>query len=120
MEKAPLIDRPREALRIPLWARRRRGHPVTRYATLACLAILVYLITFKATPVRNGLSLQKLQEQLATCKRLRNVPAAPSGWGEVKKRWIAGTKPVLKRNAPIGTGEPRLGTSPEDARKGIG
>jgi imidazolonepropionase-like amidohydrolase len=126
MESKPLLDLPREPLRIPVWARRRRGHSVTRYATLACLAILVYYITFKGTPVassrgsRNGLSVQKLREQLATCKLLRSVPTGPSRPRAVNKRWISGTKPVLIRNATIWTGEPSPGTSAEDARKGVG
>jgi imidazolonepropionase-like amidohydrolase len=126
MEKGSQIDLPRAPLRIRPWTRRRRVHSVTRYATLACLAILVYYITFKGTPAaslrrhRNGLSVQRLHEQLAACKLLRSVPAGPSGPREVNKRWIAGTKPVLILNATIWTGEPSPGTSAEDARKGVG
>jgi imidazolonepropionase-like amidohydrolase len=122
MEKAPLIDRPRAPLRMRQWTRRRRVS-VTRWATLACLAILVYYITVKSTPVRrprNALSVQKLHEQLATCKLLRSVPSGPSAARAANKRWVPGTKPILIRNATIWSGEPSPGTSVEDARKGIG
>jgi imidazolonepropionase-like amidohydrolase len=83
----------------------------------------VYYITFKGTPVRkppNGLSIQKLHEQLATCKLLREVPSGPSGPREVNRRWVNGTRPTLIRNATIWTGEPSPGTSADDAKKGIG
>lgn len=69
----------------------------------------------------NGLSISKLQADLAVCSKLRTKPSDPIGPGrERNARYIDGHKPTLIRNATIWTGEPVEGTSPEAARAGEG
>lgn len=68
-----------------------------------------------------GLSVTKLQEDLAVCSRLRSKPQDPIGLGrERNARYIDGHKPTLIRNATVWIGEPAEGTSAEDARAGKG
>lgn len=72
------------------------------------------------TITRHGLSIAKLQEDIAVCSKLRSKPADPIGLGrERNARYIDGHKPTLIRNATVWVGEP-AGTSHEDARAGKG
>lgn len=68
-----------------------------------------------------GLSVKQLQDDLATCSRLQKKPEDPIGSGRKKNaRYIDGHKPTLIKNATVWVGEPEEGTSPEDARRGVG
>lgn len=70
------------------------------------------------TITRHGLSIAKLQEDLAVCSKLRSKPTDPIGLGrERNARYIDGHKPTLIRNATVWVGE---STSPDDARAGKG
>lgn len=72
------------------------------------------------TVTRHGLSIAKLQEDLAVCSKLRSKPKDPIGLGrERNARYIDGHKPTLIRNATVWVGEP-TGVSYEDARAGKG
>ncbi|TDZ36047.1 hypothetical protein C8035_v009024 [Colletotrichum spinosum] len=75
-------------------------------------------------PTRNSsstLSAARLQEDLATCTKLRHKPQDPIGLGREKNaRFVEGQRPTLIRNATIWAGEPAEGTSPEDDRAGKG
>ncbi|KAL6890884.1 carbohydrate esterase family 9 protein [Trichoderma evansii] len=67
------------------------------------------------------LSLEKLNDDLQTCQKLRHKPQDPIGLGREKNaRWIEGSKPTLIKNALIWIGEPVEGTSEADARAGKG
>jgi hypothetical protein len=69
----------------------------------------------------NGLSVSKLQADLAVCSKLRAKPSDPIGLGrERNTRYIDGHKPTLIRNATVWVGEPVEGTSAEAARAGEG
>ncbi|OLN87401.1 hypothetical protein CCHL11_09570 [Colletotrichum chlorophyti] len=69
----------------------------------------------------NNLSAARLEENLATCAKLRHKPQDPIGLGRKKNaRYIDGQRPTLIRNATIWVGEPAEGTSAEDARIGKG
>jgi hypothetical protein len=69
----------------------------------------------------NGLSISKLQADLALCSKLRAKPTDPIGLGrERNARYIDGHKPTLIRNATVWVGEPAEGTPPEAARAGQG
>lgn len=69
----------------------------------------------------HGLSVQRLQEDLATCARLRTKAQDPIGAGrERNARYLDGHAPTLIKNAKVWVGEPVAGTSAEDARKGVG
>ncbi|KAH7029293.1 uncharacterized protein B0I36DRAFT_325429 [Microdochium trichocladiopsis] len=95
---------------------------------LACLVFIVYAqwtqittpSTDKVLPSAH-LSASKLQQDLLVCSKLRSKPADPVGLGREKNaRYIDGHRPTLIKNATVWTGEPKAGTSPEDARKGKG
>lgn len=101
--------------------RRRRGPPrIVKLFILACIAYFVY--TRYRQPVRSNdlLSVEKLQQDYAICSKLRSVPKDPSGSRERNARYVNGHKATLIRNATVWTGEPALGTSPEDAHSGKG
>jgi hypothetical protein len=69
----------------------------------------------------HGLSVKRLQDNLATCEKLRKKPQDPIGAGrERNARYIDGHTPTLIKNATVWVGEPAAGTSPEAARKGAG
>ncbi|KAK0649103.1 CHAT domain-containing protein [Cercophora newfieldiana] len=69
----------------------------------------------------HGLSIKRLQEDLATCSKLRKKPEDPIGPGRDRNaRYIDGHAPTLIKNATLWIGEPVEGTSAEDARKGKG
>ncbi|KAH6976074.1 hypothetical protein BKA56DRAFT_489116 [Ilyonectria sp. MPI-CAGE-AT-0026] len=99
--------------------RRSRG---VRLFALACLAFLAFAQWKQMQPSAElKLSLKKLNDDLATCKKLRTKPQDPSGLGRDKNaRYIDGGKPTLIKNATIWVGEPVEGTSEEDARAGKG
>ncbi|PTB65260.1 family 9 carbohydrate esterase [Trichoderma citrinoviride] len=67
------------------------------------------------------LSLDKLNNDLQICQKLRHKPQDPIGLGRDKNaRWIPGSQPTLIKNATIWIGEPVEGTSEADARAGKG
>lgn len=74
-----------------------------------------------ATITRHGLSVTKLQDDLAVCTKLRSTPQDPIGLGRERNvRYIDGHKPTLIKNATVWVGEPVQGTSPDVARAGKG
>ncbi|KAJ1325694.1 N-acetylglucosamine-6-phosphate deacetylase [Microdochium nivale] len=97
---------------------------------LACLVFIVYAqwtqitssdSTSKVLLPSAHLSTEKLQEDLQVCSKLRSKPTDPIGLGrERNARYIDGHRPTLIKNATVWVGEPKAGTSPEDARKGKG
>lgn len=97
-----------------------------RLVTLACLLFIAFAQwrQFKTPdPPSDGghLSASRLQENLATCRKLRQTPQDPVGLGrERNARYVEGQKPTLIRNATVWVGEPAAGTSQEDARSGKG
>ncbi|ROW07908.1 hypothetical protein VMCG_03447 [Cytospora schulzeri] len=113
-----------------------RGHirrsRAVRLVVLSFLAFIVYAQwrqipsasygdTDSMTVSPHGLSVAKLQDDLAVCSRLRSKPEDPIGLGrERNARYIDGHKPTLIRNATVWVGEPAEGTSAEDARAGKG
>ncbi|KAF4119710.1 Imidazolonepropionase or related amidohydrolase [Geosmithia morbida] len=108
---------------------RRRGRVLYRSRTarlliIACVA-LVTLAQWKQlwhTERRAPhLSLEKLNADFETCKKLQVKPKDPIGLGREKNsRYVDGGKPTLIKNATIWVGEPVAGTSDEDARAGRG
>lgn len=69
----------------------------------------------------HGLSVKRLQDDLATCSALRKKPQDPIGLGRKKNsRYIDGHAPTLVKNATVWVGEPKEGTDPEAARNGKG
>ncbi|EOD49096.1 putative amidohydrolase family protein [Neofusicoccum parvum UCRNP2] len=66
------------------------------------------------------LSLERLQQDLATCAKLQRTPQDPSGHRDRNARYIDGHPPTLIKNATVWTGEPVPGTSAADARAGKG
>jgi hypothetical protein len=108
--------------------RRLRGW---RLFVLACVVFIAYAqwkqlrITRISSPGSvvkfNGLSEERLLQDVATCKKLRHKPQDPIGLGrERNARYIDGHRPTLIRNATVWVGEPIAGTSAEDARAGKG
>lgn len=100
-----------------------------KLAGLACLAFIVYAQWTQITASSNSqtalpsahLSADKLQENLQVCSKLRSKPSDPIGLGRHKNaRYIDGHRATLIKNATVWTGEPKAGTSAEDARKGKG
>ncbi|KXJ90717.1 hypothetical protein Micbo1qcDRAFT_164365 [Microdochium bolleyi] len=97
---------------------------------LACLVFIVYAQWTQITSSSSSstavlpsahLSAEKLQEDLQVCAKLRSKPTDPIGLGrERNARYIDGHRPTLIKNATVWVGEPKAGTSPQDARKGKG
>ncbi|KAI4869823.1 amidohydrolase [Hypoxylon rubiginosum] len=119
---------PYSAVAVPDWRRRwspRRSRGV-RFIALACLAFIVYAQwrQIESHPKRSSaseLSIEKLNEDLRVCSKLRSKPQDPIGLGrERNARYIDGHKPTLIKNATIWVGEPADGTTAEDARAGKG
>jgi imidazolonepropionase-like amidohydrolase len=106
------------------WIRRRRKPRFTRLLLVALSAYLafgVYKIATNTAKPQNTLSIDRLRDDHTTCATLRQAPVDVSRESrDVNKRWVNGTKPLLIRNATIWTGEPKAGTSEEDARLGKG
>lgn len=95
-----------------------------RVLALACLAFIVlaqWKQLWRSESRSPRLSLEQLNDDLETCKKLRSKPKDPIGLGrERNARYVDGGKPTLIKNATIWIGEPVPGTSPEDARAGVG
>ncbi|EFQ35553.1 amidohydrolase [Colletotrichum graminicola] len=93
---------------------------------VACLAFIAFaqwkqLSLLPARQPSSNLSMDRLQQDLATCAKLRHKPQDPIGLGRKKNaRYVDGQRPTLIRNATIWVGEAAEGTSPEDARAGKG
>ncbi|EFX03717.1 carbohydrate esterase family 9 protein [Grosmannia clavigera kw1407] len=106
---------------------RRRGR-FLRLAGLACLLYIGYAQWTqlkRGSPVDDGptagLSLEKLQEDVATCAALHSIPSDAEGLGRATNaRYLDGQRPVLIRNATVWVGEPVAGTTAEEARAGKG
>lgn len=107
---------------------RRRGWSrfVRRYGIFAFLALVFFCAHLQereqlqhAAPSHPKLDLDKLQDDLETCKKLRHKPTDPIGPGRSKNaRYVEGGKPTLIKNATIWIGEPVEGSSVEDIRSG--
>jgi len=113
----------------PAW--HRRGFRRSRGLRFIGLAILLFIgyAQWRQLPASSssgevttyGLSVKRLQEDLATCAKLQSKPVDPAGLGREKNaRYIDGHKPTLIKNATVWIGEPAEGTSAEDARAGKG
>jgi hypothetical protein len=121
----------------PRW---RPGKPrrtrALRFVALGCLCFIAFaqwkqLSRRPAAPVPvspshpdrtiHGLSVARLQADVATCEKLRRKPQDPIGAGRDRNaRYIDGYAPTLIQNATVWVGEPAEGTSPEAARRGSG
>ncbi|KAI2463535.1 amidohydrolase [Annulohypoxylon bovei var. microspora] len=119
---------PYSAVAAPDWRRRwspRRSRGL-RLFVLACLAFIVYaqwtqMESFPRHRPISKLSVDKLQEDLRVCSKLRSKPQDPIGFGrERNARYVDGYKPTLIKNANIWVGEPVDGTSAENAHAGKG
>lgn len=133
MEKAglpPYTEQPLHGAHPPWKQRGVRRSRGLKFIALAALAFIVYA-QWKQLPshgslsssdiTAQGLSVKRLQEDLATCAKLRSKPTDPIGLGREKNaRYIAGHKPTLIKNATVWVGEPVKGTSAADARQGKG
>ncbi|KAK3346976.1 hypothetical protein B0T25DRAFT_485140 [Lasiosphaeria hispida] len=116
----------------PAWRQGRvRRSRVLRFAVLACLAFIAFaqwkqISAPTSTPstaqtTAHGLSVKKLEDNLAICAKLRSKPKNPIGLGRDRNaRYLDGHAPTLIKNASVWVGEPVEGTSVEDARKGKG
>ncbi|KAG5962293.1 hypothetical protein E4U58_003943 [Claviceps cyperi] len=101
--------------------RRSRG---LKFFALACLSLLVlaqWKQVWRSDLHATKLSMEKLADDLAVCKKLRHKPRDPIGVGRSKSaRYIQGSRPTLIKNATIWVGEAIEGTSDADARAGKG
>ncbi|KAI1435843.1 amidohydrolase [Xylaria sp. CBS 124048] len=115
------------------WPQRRRAirrSKGLRFLGLACLAFIAYAqwrqiqgpkSASSSSPNISQLSIDKLQDDLNVCAKLRSKPKDPIGAGRKRNaRYIDGHAPTLIKNATIWVGEPTEGTSAEDARLGVG
>ncbi|KAF7551896.1 hypothetical protein G7046_g7586 [Stylonectria norvegica] len=105
--------------------RGRRSIRRSRALRLFALACLTFIVFAQWRQMSRGsgptLSLEKLNADLETCKKLRTKPKDPTGLGREKNaRYIVGGKPTLIKNATIWVGEPVKGTSDDDAHAGKG
>lgn len=96
----------------PHHRRRRVRRRALRVIVLACIGYIAYSQWFSKS--NNGpqemLSAERLNQDYATCAKLRSTPVDPSGYRNVSARYVEGGKPVLIRNATVWTGEPKPGT----------
>ncbi|EHK21476.1 carbohydrate esterase family 9 protein [Trichoderma virens Gv29-8] len=101
-----------------------RRSRVLKFFAATCLTLLVagqWKQIWREDAKGPLLSLDKLNDDLQTCQKLRHTPQDPIGLGRDKNaRWIQGGKPTLIKNATIWIGEPVEGTSEADARAGKG
>ncbi|KAL2163222.1 hypothetical protein VTH06DRAFT_5278 [Thermothelomyces fergusii] len=116
----------------PQWRRRRpRRSNTLRYLAMGCLCFIAFAqwkqLSRRPLPPRDpdltlhGLSVKRLQDDLATCAKLRRIPQDPVGLGRDRNaRYIDGHAPTLIKNASVWVGEPAPGTPPDAARKGAG
>ncbi|OLN81045.1 hypothetical protein CCHL11_09415 [Colletotrichum chlorophyti] len=95
----------------------RRSRAV-RVFGLVCLAFVVYVqwrqlpSTSDSEVTSHGLSVHRLQEDLATCAKLHAKPRDPIGLGRTRNaRYVDGHKPTIIRNATVWVGEPAEGTN---------
>ena len=95
-----------------------------KFAAIACLGLIVlaqWKQVWRSSVAAPKLSIDKLNADLDTCKKLRSKPKDPIGLGREKNaRYIDGTPATLIKNATVWIGEPVKGTSDEDARAGHG
>ncbi|GIZ39836.1 hypothetical protein CKM354_000320300 [Cercospora kikuchii] len=92
--------------------RRRTVRRTLRYAAVACV---IYLLCLKwpvprQTHPSHLLSAEKLEQDYATCTKLRTTPTYPTEHRNASARYVPGTRPVLIRNATVWTGEPEADT----------
>ncbi|KAK5994615.1 hypothetical protein PT974_05095 [Cladobotryum mycophilum] len=120
----PLPNAPRQRCLFrgkKLSARRSR---VLKFVAVACLALIVlgqWRQVWRDDSRAPKLSLEKLNDDLATCRKFRHKPQDPIGLGRDKSaRYVDGGKPTLIKNATIWVGEPAKGTGYADARAGKG
>ncbi|KAH6615991.1 hypothetical protein B0J18DRAFT_493799 [Chaetomium sp. MPI-SDFR-AT-0129] len=114
----------------PRWRRHKpRRARAFRFLALGCLCFIAFAQWKQLSQRRpvnaeltvHGLSVKRLQEDLAVCAKINRVPDDPIGAGrERNARYIDGHAPTLIKNATVWVGEPAPGTSDEDARKGVG
>ncbi|KAL2148155.1 hypothetical protein VTH82DRAFT_8451 [Thermothelomyces myriococcoides] len=114
------------------WRRQRpRRASALRFLALGCLCFIAYAqwkqLSHRPLPPQDpdltlhGLSVKRLQDDLATCAKLRRTPQDPVGFGrERNARYIDGHAPTLIKNATVWVGEPAPGTPPDEERKGAG
>ncbi|CAK4031476.1 carbohydrate esterase family 9 [Lecanosticta acicola] len=108
------------------YRRRRECRRIFRWIALAGIMFMFYCY-WRAwnEPQTRGtgsklLSLDRLQQDYATCGKLRHKPQDPSGYRERNARYVEGQKPILIRNATVWTGEPSADVTIEEAREGKG
>ncbi|MCJ1390421.1 hypothetical protein MMC18_003280 [Xylographa bjoerkii] len=102
---------------------RRRKRRIFRLAALLLLVCSVLNVNILWKNVQHPssiLSVNRLQEDYATCSLLRRVPKDPSGTRMRNSRFVNGTKSLLIRNATVWIGEPAPGTSLDQAHSGEG
>ena len=115
------------------WRNKPRRTRALRLLALGCLCFIAFAqwkqlsrpVASVLPPHRDltihGLSVKRLQADLATCEKLRKKPQDPIGAGRDRNaRYIDGHAPTLIKNATVWVGEPAKGTAPEAARKGSG
>ncbi|KAK4186274.1 hypothetical protein QBC35DRAFT_501603 [Podospora australis] len=96
-----------------------------RFALIASLSSLgVFTLWKQSQPISNitvhGLSIERLQADLATCDALRKKPQDPIGLGRSRNARYVDGSPTVIRNATIWVGEPASGTTLDFARNGTG
>jgi len=98
---------------------RRHRRRLVRLIVLLCLGFLAYR-QWNRWDTHRAVSQERLRAEYAQCSKLRSTPQDPSGPRDRNARYLEGQKSVLIRNAIVWTGEPTVGTSPEDAHDGKG
>ncbi|EFQ33945.1 amidohydrolase [Colletotrichum graminicola M1.001] len=103
-------------VRIPAFQLLPRRSRTLRVFGLLCLAFIVYAQWRQLTPkaaipgtgfTTHGLSVGKLEEDLATCRKLRDKPVDPPGYGRARSsRYVDGHRSTIIRNASVWVGEP--------------
>ncbi|KAK1973839.1 amidohydrolase [Colletotrichum cereale] len=98
-----------------------RRSRILRVLGLACLAFIVYAQWRQIAPstaisgtdfTTHGLSVRKLEQDLATCAKLHSNPVDPPGYGRTRNsRYVDGHRPTVIRNATVWVGEPADGTT---------
>ncbi|KAI2603167.1 uncharacterized protein GGS25DRAFT_510263 [Hypoxylon fragiforme] len=119
---------PYSAVVAPDWRRRTsvRRSRALKFIAVTCLVFIVYaqwrqIKSNTKGPSVSRLSIEKLNQDLQTCSKLRSKPQDPIGLGrERNARYVDGHKPTLIKNATIWIGEPIEGTSDSDAHTGKG
>ncbi|KAK3376419.1 hypothetical protein B0T24DRAFT_218962 [Lasiosphaeria ovina] len=117
----------------PSWKRAKvRKSRAVRLLAVACIAFIAFAqwkqLKHASTPptstnpdiTTHGLSVKRLQQDLATCAKLQSKPEDPAGPGRDRNARYLDGRPTLIKNATVWVGEPADGTSADDARKGKG